>query len=146
MSCEEPSSSRTAPSPCPHCMEATLSSSEVPSRPLVQINRPVHEDYFPLLRLPHRSSPRDSQVAGLMLKMIMSAGQRKSNCVPLETSLLFSYINRGFLVCKALLAMKDESSLPTKRSLPSPTSPPSLPLQNLSAPTLQLKASSYIIG
>lgn len=47
MSCEEPSSSRTTPSPYPHCMEASLSSSEVPPRPLVQINRPVHADSFP---------------------------------------------------------------------------------------------------
>ena len=47
MSCDEPSSSRTAPSPCSHCLEATLGASEVPHRPLVQINRPVHEDSFP---------------------------------------------------------------------------------------------------
>ena len=57
MSCEEPSSSRTAPSPCSQCMEATLRESEVPPRPLVQIDRPIHEDSFPPAPSPSSFNP-----------------------------------------------------------------------------------------
>ena len=57
MSSKKSSSSGTAYFPCQHCMEATLSASEMPPRPLVQINRPVHDDAFPPAPLHSKFKP-----------------------------------------------------------------------------------------
>ena len=69
--------------------------------------------------------------------MTMRYGLRKNNFAPLEISLSFHYIRSASLVYNVSLAMKDGSSLPTKKCLLSPTSHASLPHQCLSALMLQ---------
>ena len=68
--------------------------------------------------------------------MTMRCGLKKNSFAPFETSPSLNFTRSASLVYNVSLAMKDESSLLTKKCLLSPMSLASLPHQCLSAPML----------